>query len=229
MSRPIKLEASMACAHLTRLESDLRELEAAGIDLLHIDIMDGRFVDNFCLDFSMMKAIREVTDTPMDCHLMVEDPERYVDRAIAAGAQYVSIHVEATKHVQRTLEQIRKGGAKPGVALNPGTAIHHLDYILDNLDMVTVMTVNPGYAGQPLVASAMRKIRDVRRMLDDSGHEAVDIQVDGNVSFDNIPAMVSAGASMLVGGTSSVFHKDHSISEAIHEVRALAQQTERAQ
>lgn len=219
----------MACAHLTRLESDLRELKAAGIDLLHIDIMDGRFVDNFCLDFSMMQAIREVTDIPMDCHLMVEDPERYVDRAIAAGAQYVSIHIEATKHVQRALERIRNAGAKPGVALNPGTSIHQLDYILDNLDMVTVMTVNPGYAGQPLVASAMRKIRDVRRMLDESGREDADIQVDGNVSFTNIPAMVRAGASMLVGGTSSVFHKDHSISEAVHEVRALVQQTERAQ
>lgn len=229
MSRPVRLEASLACAHLTRLESDLHALKDAGIDLLHIDIMDGRFVNNFCLDFSMMEAVREVIDTPMDCHLMVEDPERYVDRAIAAGAQYVCIHVEATRHVQRTLEQIRGGGAKCGVALNPGTAIHHLDYILDNLDMVTVMTVNPGYAGQPLVSSAMRKIHDVRRLLDSSGHEAVDIQVDGNVSFKNIPAMVSAGASMLVGGTSSVFHKDYSIPEAIHEVRTLVQQTERAE
>jgi ribulose-phosphate 3-epimerase len=228
-SRQVKLEASVACAHLTRLENDLRELKDAGIDLLHIDIMDGRFVNNFCLDFSMMEAIREVTDTPMDCHLMVEDPERYVDRAIAAGAQYVSVHVEATRHVQRVLEQIRNGGAKPGIALNPGTAIHNLDYILDNVDMVTVMTVNPGYAGQPLVTSAMGKIRDVRRMLDDSGHKAVDIQVDGNVSFKNIPAMVSAGASMLVGGTSSVFHKDYSIPQAIQEIRNLVQQIELTQ
>lgn len=229
MTRPIQIEASVACAHLTRLESDLRQLRAAGIDLLHVDIMDGRFVNNFCLDFSMMEAIREVSDTPMDCHLMVEEPERYVDRAIAAGASYVSIHVEATRHVQRTLQQIRSGGAKTGLALNPGTSLQSLDYVLDDVDMVTVMTVNPGYAGQSLVAATMRKIEDVRKMLEDSGHAAVDIQVDGNVSFKNIPAMVSAGASMLVGGTSSVFHKDYSISQAVHEIRTIVEQIERAQ
>jgi ribulose-phosphate 3-epimerase len=228
MSRSVKLEASVACAHLTRLESDLLELKQAGIDLLHVDIMDGRFVNNFCLDFSMMEAIHEVTDIPIDCHLMVEEPERYVDRAIAAGAQYVSIHIEATRHVQRTLQQIRNGGAKTGIALNPGTAIHNLDYILDDVDMVTVMTVNPGYAGQPLVAATLRKIEDVRHLLDASGHEDVDVQVDGNVSFQNIPAMVSAGASMLVGGSSSVFHKEYSIPQAIQEIRTIVQHTERA-
>lgn len=229
MLRPVKLEASVACAHLTRLEDDLRELQEGGIDLLHIDIMDGRFVNNFCLDFSMMEAIRTVTDIPMDCHLMVEDPERYVSRAITAGASYVTIHLEATRQVHRTLQQIRNGGAKTGIALNPGTTIHDLDYILDDVDVVTVMTVNPGYAGQSLVASTMRKIQDVRKMLNDSGHDAVEVQVDGNVSFKNIPAMVNAGASMLVGGTSSVFHKDHSISQAIHEIRTILQYVERAQ
>lgn len=229
MALPVKLEASVACANLTRLDHDLHQLRDAGIDLLHIDIMDGRFVNNFCLDFSLMEAIRKVTDTPMDVHLMVEEPERYVDRAIAAGARYVSIHVEATKHVQRTLQQIRSGGAKTGLALNPGTSIHHLDYILDDIDMVTVMTVNPGYAGQPLVAATMNKIEDVRHLLDHTGHEHVDIQVDGNVSFKNIPTMVGAGANMLVGGTSSVFHKDFSIPDAVRQIRSVVEHPERAQ
>ncbi len=227
MARPIKLEASVACANLTMLEADLRQLRAAGIDLLHIDIMDGRFVNNFCLDFSMMQAIGRITDTPMDCHLMVEEPERYIDRAIGAGARYVCIHAEATHHVQRTLQQIRQGGAKAGVALNPGTTIHTLEYILDDLDMVTVMTVNPGFAGQALVASALRKIADVRHLLDSTGHDEVEIQVDGNVSFANIPTMVAAGATMLVGGTSSIFHRDHTIANAVNTVRSILQAPER--
>jgi ribulose-phosphate 3-epimerase len=226
---PIKLEASLACAHLTRLEADLLELDQAGIDLLHVDIMDGRFVNNFCLDFSMMQAVREVTPLPMDCHLMVEEPERYVDRAIAAGATWVSIHIEATRHVQRTLQQIRDGGARAGIALNPGTSIYNLDYILDDVDMVTVMTVNPGFAGQPLVAASMRKIADVRRLLDEASRPEVDIQVDGNVSFRNIPSMVTAGATMLVGGTSSIFHQGYSIPEAVHQVRTLVQNVEHPQ
>ena len=215
----VKLEASVACANLTLLESDLRQLSDAALDYLHIDIMDGLFVSNFGLDFSMMQAIRKITHIPMGCHLMIEMPERYIDRTIAAGAQYVSIHVEATHHPQRVLQQIREGGARAGVALNPATTIHSLDYILDDVDIVTVMTVNPGYAGQKLVPATLQKVRDVRRLLDDSGHASVDIQVDGNVSFQYIPMMVSAGATMLVGGTSSIFHKDWSIAEAVAAMR----------
>jgi ribulose-phosphate 3-epimerase len=211
------------------LRDDLRSLTEAGIDVLHIDIMDGRFVSNFCLDFSMMEAIREISDIPMDCHLMVEEPERYVPRAIEAGAHYVSIHVEAARHVQQTLQQIRDAGVKAGIALNPGTAIQTLEYLLDTIDIVTVMTVNPGFVGQKLVSATLKKIKDVRKLLDESGHADVEVQVDGNVSFQNIPLMVAAGATMLVGGTSSIFHKDYSIPAAITEVRKILQNTERAQ
>lgn len=229
MARPIKLEASVACANRINLLEDLRSLSEAGIDLLHIDVMDGRFVSNFCLDFSMMDAIRKVSDIPMDCHLMVEEPERYVDRAIGAGAEYVSIHVEAARHVQQTLQQIRNAGARAGVALNPGTPIQGLEYLLDTIDSVIVMTVNPGFVGQKLVSATLKKIKDVRKILDESGHADVDVQVDGNVSFQNIPLMVAAGATMLVGGTSSIFHKDYSIPQAVTEVRKILQNTERAQ
>lgn len=227
MGTPVKLEASVACAHFAHLGQDLEELRAAGVDYLHIDIMDGRFVPNFCLDFSLMQTIAQLTDTPMDCHLMIEDPEHYIPRAVAAGAEFVTIHVEATRHAQRALQQIRDSGAKAGIALNPATPIASLDYILDDVDLVTVMTVNPGAVGQPLVPATIRKISDVRHLLDGSGHSQVDIQVDGNVSFANIPTMVKAGASMLVGGTSSIFHKDYSIPEAMRAVKNLVSELER--
>ena len=219
--KPIHLGASIACANLARLEADLEQLCAGGIDSLHIDMMDGRFVSNFGLDFTLMETIGRVSEIPMDCHLMIEDPERYIDRAAAAGAEYITIHFEATRHAQKGLKQIRDIGARAGIALNPATPIDCLEYIEDDIDFVTVMTVNPGAAGQRLIPAMLRKIGDVRRMLDASGHADVDIQVDGNVSFTHIPAMVEAGATMLVGGTSSVFHKDYSIPDAIQTVRQL--------
>ncbi len=229
MSKPIRIEASVACANFAALDADLKQLSAGGIDYLHIDIMDGRFVDNFCLDFSLMQTIRRICDIPMDCHLMVEEPERFIDRAAQAGAEWLTIHVEATHHPQRALQQIREAGARAGVALNPATPPECLNYILDDIEMVTVMTVNPGAVGQRLIPAMVRKIGDVRRLLDSSGHEDVVIQVDGNVSFANIPAMVAEGASMLVGGTSSIFHKDYSIPDAINAVRKLVETSGRAQ
>ncbi|MCL2661215.1 MAG: ribulose-phosphate 3-epimerase [Acidobacteriaceae bacterium] len=229
MDRPVLIEASVACANLLRLEDDLKLLASSGVDLLHIDIMDGHFVDNFCVDFSLMRAIGRVSDLPMECHLMVEEPERFIDRTIEAGAQYVSIHAEASRHLQHDLQHIRERGAKAGVALNPATPIDCLDYVLDELDMVVVMTVNPGFVGQKLIPATIQKIQDVRRRLDNTGHENVDIQVDGNVSFANIPAMVAAGANMLVGGTSSVFHKDYTIPQAVNAVKTILQKIETAQ
>jgi ribulose-phosphate 3-epimerase len=152
---------------------------------------------------------------------MIEEPERYIDRAAEAGAEYIGIHFEATNHVQKALQQIRGAGAKTCIVLNPATPIAILEYILDETDMVAIMTVNPGFAGQTLIPSMLRKIRDVRRMLDSSGHGNVEIQVDGNVSFEHIPVMVMAGATVLVGGTSSIFHKSYSICEAINAVRGI--------
>ena len=229
MSRRVRLEASVACANFGALENDLRQLGAAGVDYLHIDIMDGRFVDDFCLDFSLMATIRKLSDVPMDCHLMIEEPERYIDRTAANGAEYIAIHFEATHHVQRALQQIRDAGARPAIVLNPATPIGALEYILDDIDMVTVMTVNPGAVGQKLIPSMLKKIADVRQLLDDSGHGNVEVQVDGNVSFTHIPSMVAAGATMLVGGTSSIFHKDYSIPQAITEVRSILNRIGQAQ
>jgi ribulose-phosphate 3-epimerase len=217
----VKIEASAACADFARLEDQIAELTAAGIDYLHIDFMDGRFVPNFGLDYGILRTIRRLTHIPLDCHLMVEEPERYIGRTAECGAEYIAIHFEATHHVQRALKEIRKAGAKAAIALNPATPITCLEYILDDIDMVTVMTVNPGFAGQKLVPAMLRKVKDVKSMLEAAGRNDIEIQADGNVSFEHIPAMVHAGATMLVGGTSSVFHKDYSIGQAVRTVREI--------
>jgi ribulose-phosphate 3-epimerase len=226
MSKAVKLEASLACASLKNLAADIEQLSAAGIDYLHVDIMDGRFVPNFALDFSIMEAARNLCSIPQECHLMVVEPERYVEKTVASGAEYVAIHFEATYHVQRVLQQIRDAGAKSGIVLNPATPLSGLEYILDDIDMITIMTVNPGFAGQKLIPAMLRKVGDCGALLNSRGYSRIEIQVDGNVSFQNIPAMVAAGATMLVGGTSSVFHKGYSIGEAIAAVREIVKRAE---
>jgi ribulose-phosphate 3-epimerase len=154
---------------------------------------------------------------------MVEDPERYIERTAASGAAYIAIHFEATRHVQKALQQIRDSGAKSGIVLNPATPVTSLDSILDDVDRITVMTVNPGFAGQVLIPSMLRKIADVHALITDAGHNNIEIQADGNVSFANIPSMVAAGATNLVGGTSSIFNKDYSIGEAISSIRRIVE------
>jgi ribulose-phosphate 3-epimerase len=176
-----------------------------------------------------MQTARDLCDIPQECHLMVVEPERYIDKTVASGAEYVAIHFEATYHVQKALQQIRDAGAKSGIVLNPATPLTNLDYIMDDIDMVTIMTVNPGFVGQKLIPAMVRKIKDTKALLNSTGHDNVEIQVDGNVSFEHIPAMVAAGATMLVGGTSSVFHKDYSIGEAIAAVREIVKGVEAAQ
>lgn len=229
MEKPVKIEASLACANFRNLEADIAQLVAAKIDFLHIDIMDGRFVPNFALDFGIMHTARELCSIPQECHLMVVEPERYIDKTVASGAEYVAIHYEATYHVQRALQQIRDAGAKAGIVLNPATPLTNLEYIMDDIDMVTIMTVNPGFVGQKLIPAMLRKIEDTRTLLSATGHDHIEIQVDGNVSFQLIPSIVAAGATMLVGGTSSVFHKDYSIGEAVAAVREIVKGVQAAQ
>lgn len=223
MNRTVKLEASLACANFGNLQMDIQQLEEARIDYFHFDMMDGRFVPNFALDFSILAAVRDLSNTDVICHLMIEEPERYIDRAASFRPAFISIHAEATPHVQRALQQIRNSGVKPGIALNPATPVTALNYILDDIDLVTVMTVNPGFAGQALVPATIRKLADVRKFLDDEGYSHVEVEVDGNVSFMNIPTMITAGATLLVGGTSSVFSPDYTISEAVAKIRGLVE------
>ena len=224
-SLPIKLCASLACADLLHLERDLHAMVDAGIDYVHIDIMDGQFVPNFSQNLDVMRAIRSVVSLPMDVHLMVERPERYLEAFVDAGAKILVVHQESSVHLQRTLSRIRGLGVQAGVALNPSTSLRALDYLLEDLDLLLIMTVNPGFSGQQLVPSSLRKIADARVLFENHGL-STNIQVDGNISFENAGRMVRAGANYLVGGTSSIFARDVTIAEGARRLRAVAEQAQ---
>lgn len=222
----IKIEASIACANFRHLEKDIRELKECGVDYLHIDIMDGTFVPNFALDFSIMKTLHEITDIPLDCHLMIERPERYIEKTAGMGVKYISIHAEATHHLHRVIARVKEMGVRAGVALNPATPLTVLDYILQDIDMILLMTVNPGFAGQKLIPWTLNKIEQTRKLIDTRGFSHIDIQVDGNVSLENIPRMLRAGATMLVGGTSSLFREGYNIRDSMETILNIIKQSQ---
>ena len=206
------------CADFLNIGQAVKELEAAEADYLHFDIMDGHFVPNFTLGPGMMKSIKRVADTPFDTHLMVNDPERHIETFVQAGSDLVVVHVEACKYPLRVINQIKQNGALAGIAINPATPLSTLDYVLDEVFMVLIMSVDPGFAGQKMIPSAIDKIEQLKQKIDAGGLD-VHIQVDGNVSFENAPKMVAAGADILVAGSSSVFHKEMTIAEGMKALR----------
>ncbi len=206
--QPVQFSASLMCADLLHLESHVRQLEAMGVHYLHFDLMDAHFTPNMPMGLVVLEQLRERTHLPFDVHLMVEDNDLFVRQLLPIGVQMISVHAESARHLDRTLSLIREGGARAGVALNPATPLDVLDYVLAKTDFVLIMTVNPGFAGQRLVPTTLRKIADCRRYLDERGYQHVPIQVDGNVSFENILKMVSAGGDILVLGSSSLYHAD---------------------
>lgn len=202
---PSLLSPSMMCADIGALPETLAAFAATGIALLHIDIMDGVFVENFTLGTDYCRRLRNMTAIPLDLHLMITEPEKKLGWFDIQPSEWVAVHAEATAHLQKTLAELRARGAHPAVALNPATPLTALDYVLDDIDGVLIMTVNPGFAGQKLIPSMLTKITDCRAYLDACGKEHVRIEVDGNVSFENAKNMRRAGADVFVGGTSSVF------------------------
>lgn len=201
-----KLAPSILSADFAALGEDVKKAERAGAQYLHIDVMDGAFVPSLSLGFPVIQSIRKLTDMVFDVHLMICDPDRYIAEFAAAGADIITVHAEACPHLNRTVAAIKEQGVKAGVVLNPATPLTELEYILEDLDMVLLMTVNPGFGGQKYIESCTRKIQDLRRMITDRGLD-IDIEVDGGIKLDNVRKVLDAGANVIVAG-SAVFGGD---------------------
>ncbi|MPL87047.1 Ribulose-phosphate 3-epimerase [bioreactor metagenome] len=209
---------SMLSANFGNLASDIEMVNNSEADLFHLDIMDGLFVPNISYGFPVVKAISELAKKPMDAHLMIVDPDRYIERFAKEGVKYLSVHIEACTHLHRTIQNIKECGMKAGVALNPHTPAYMIKEIIADTDFVLVMSVNPGFGGQSFIASSLNKIREIRDMASKAAPNLL-IEVDGGVSKENAPLLVEAGADILVAGN-SIFSKS-SPSETIKELKQL--------
>ncbi len=214
----VQIAPSILSADFSRLGREITDVQEAGADLIHVDVMDGRFVPNITIGPLVVRAIRPVTDLPLDVHLMIVEPERYIEDFVRAGADIVTVHAEACVHLHRTIQQIKSLGVRAGAVLNPATHPSVLDYVLEDLDVVLVMSVNPGFGGQEFIPSALRKISQVRNMCQSRGVSMI-IEVDGGVNSRTIRSVVDAGADICVAG-SAVFGKED-YADAIGELKEL--------
>ena len=218
-SKPaVEISASIMCIDWLNAGVQLRQLEEMGINYLHWDVIDGRFAPDFTMGSSIIEKFRAVSRLPSDYHLMVEEPSRLFDAFEISPGDIFTIHQECCRNLHRDLIQLRRKGARVGVALSPATPIETLDYIIEDIDVIVVMTVNPGYKGQKLVPQTLKKIERLRKMIEDMRLN-ISITVDGNVSFDHVPDMVAAGANILVGGSSGLFRKDMSLQDSVKRLR----------
>lgn len=215
------LSASIMCADILNMKEALDEIKESGIEYLHCDIMDNHFVPNLMMPMEFLNKLRPATDLPFDFHIMAENPETIIEKLELKKNDIISVHYESTVHLQKAITLIKEKGAKAAVAINPATPINVLDEILPQLDMVLVMSVNPGFAGQKIVESSFEKIRKMRDILKERNLENILIQVDGNCSFENVPKMHEAGADIFVVGTSSVFKKGQTIKEGAEKLFEL--------
>jgi ribulose-phosphate 3-epimerase len=202
----VKIAPSILSADFSRLGEEVKAVEEAGADWIHVDVMDGKFVPNITIGPLVVESLRKVTKLPLDVHLMIENADQYIEDFANAGADIISVHAEACPHLHRTIESIKENGAKAGVVLNPGTTLFALDEIIEQVDMVLLMSVNPGFGGQKFIGSVLSKIELLRNTLNESGVE-LDLEVDGGVKPDNAANIKQAGANVLVAG-SAIFGCD---------------------
>ena len=214
---PVLLGPSILTADFLNLGTQLADAEAAGIDFVHLDVMDGRFVPNITFGLPIIAAVRRATELPIDVHLMIVEPERHVADVIAAGADIVTVQVETCGHLHRTLQQIREAGATASVTMNPGTPLSTIDEVLPFVGQVLVMSVNPGFGGQQLIPSMLDKIRRLRAMLDDR-NPSCRLEVDGGIKAANVRRAIDAGVDMVVAG-SAIFNGERSVAECVAELR----------
>lgn len=200
----IKLSPSILSADFSNLIKDIKSVEEAGAQLLHIDVMDGHFVPNITIGPLVLNSIRDKTSLPLDVHLMIEKPDNYISKFAEAGADILTVHAEVCPHLHRTIQNIKAHGVKAGVSLNPATPLNVVEEILDELDMVLIMSVNPGFGGQKLIENSLNKITKLKEMIDQRGLN-IDIEVDGGVKIDNVSKVIRAGANVIVAG-SAVFN-----------------------
>ncbi|MCQ2495113.1 MAG: ribulose-phosphate 3-epimerase [Lachnospiraceae bacterium] len=201
-----KLAPSILAADFFRLGEQISAVEKAGAQLLHIDVMDGAFVPSISFGMPLIKSIRKNSGLVFDVHLMINEPDRYIDDFAASGADMITVHAEACTHLNRTLSHIREKGLKAGVALNPSTPLNVLDYIYDDVDMILIMSVNPGFGGQKFIPGTMDKLRELKKILA-AKNKNIDVQVDGGINLNNVAEVMAAGANVIVSG-SSVFNGD---------------------
>jgi ribulose-phosphate 3-epimerase len=217
--RSLRLAPSILAADFANLAHEIAAAERGGADLIHVDVMDGHFVPNITIGPPVVKSIRRVTNIPLDVHLMIEDPDRYLDDFAQAGANYISVHVEVVPHLHRTISEIKRLGLKAGAVLNPSTPVVSLENVAGDVDYVLVMSVNPGFGAQSFIPRSIAKIRDVRALLDRAGN-AAPVEVDGGIDRRTIGSVVSAGADMLVAGNAVFGTPDP--AQAVRDLRAAA-------
>jgi ribulose-phosphate 3-epimerase len=215
-----RIAPSILSADFARLADQVEQLEAGGADLLHVDVMDGHFVPNITIGPLVVASLKRVTRLPIEVHLMIQNPDRYLGAFVEAGASTVLVHVEVLPHLHRTLQEIRRLGARPGAVVNPSTPVSSVAEVLEELDQLLVMSVNPGFGGQAFIPHSLQKVRDARKLLDAKGR-AADVEVDGGVTPANIASLVKAGASMLVAG--AAIFREADPSAAVRQLRKAAE------
>ena len=212
----IKIAPSILAADFAKLGQEVKEVEAAGAELIHIDVMDGHFVPNISFGAIALEAIRPLSTLPMDVHLMIENPDQYIEQFAKAGADYITVHVEACRHLHRTIQLIRSYGVKPGVVLNPHTPIETIQHVLEDVDMVLFMTVNPGFGGQKFIESVVPKVEALSKIIKERGLN-IEIEIDGGINAETIVPCAKAGATIFVAGSAIYSKKDR--AQALQEIK----------